>query len=314
MKKDRFLIGAIFALCCSCAGNSVLLDTESDLNGLNSEYELGKSETVNGSGLKSETFGEKDSIQILKANYMAEIMGRLEVSKEKVMRTAYSAASPRVGVFKAGSCGNYKYLAIEIDCENGNSKTRVEGNVGDSFVDGNDNMHLEFCLVDAGFCYPGGVFLVENAPAAIETFTVIRYHDTEDGGHQKLWSDDLVYKDGNLGHITGLSKLDSNATLAWNFNRNMSFHMDLPLGPIGINFGVLSLPTMSSGNLYLDDEDHGNKNWAQLWVGNQYSRDFNNTGSFYGIEFGINTRYYMCLNTDKANFTKLVGHSLGLQQ
>ena len=81
---------------------------------------------------------------MLKDNYIAEIMGRLEVAKEKVMRTAYSAASPRVGVFKVGSCGNYKYLAIVIDCENGRSKTRVEGNVGDSFVDGNDNMHLEF--------------------------------------------------------------------------------------------------------------------------------------------------------------------------
>lgn len=121
--KNKLFIGALVVLCCSCAGNSVLLDTESDLRGLNNEYELGKSKAIVGAELKAETFGDEDSIQMLKDNYIAEIMGRLEVAKEKVMRTAYSAASPRVGVFKVGSCGNYKYLAIVIDCENGRSKT-----------------------------------------------------------------------------------------------------------------------------------------------------------------------------------------------
>lgn len=105
----------------------------------------------------------------------------MEVAKEKVMRTAYGATSPRVGVFRVGSCGNYKYLSIKIDCENGNSKTSVSGNVGDTYVDGGDNMRLEFCMVDAGFRYPGGVFLFEDVP--LETMTLVRYHDTEDGGH-----------------------------------------------------------------------------------------------------------------------------------
>ena len=41
--KNKLFIGALAVLCCSCAGNSVLLDTESDLRGLNNEYELGKS-------------------------------------------------------------------------------------------------------------------------------------------------------------------------------------------------------------------------------------------------------------------------------
>lgn len=309
MKEKLLVLGTIVALCCSCAGSSVLLDTESELNGLNNEYEMGLE--VGDDGLKCETFGGKDSIQMLKDGYVAEMMERLEVAKERVMRTAYSAASPRVGVFRVGSCGSYKNLSIAIDCENGRSKTRVEGNVGNSFVDGNDNMHLEFCLVEAGNRYPGGVFLVENAPATVESFTVVRYHDTEDGGHQSMWSDDPFYADGSLNRITGLSKLDSNATLAWNFDRNMSTWGDIPVGPIGINYGVLSLSTMASGNLYFDDEDHNNKNWAQLWRGNQYVRDLNNTGSYYGIEFGINTRYYMCVSTDKGNFAKVVQHAMG---
>ena len=34
MKEKLLILGAMVALCCSCAGNSVLLDTESELNGL----------------------------------------------------------------------------------------------------------------------------------------------------------------------------------------------------------------------------------------------------------------------------------------
>ena len=114
MKEKLLILGAMVALCCSCAGNSVLLDTESELNGLNNEYELGTLEAGD-NGLKCETLGDEDSIQVLKDNYIAEIMGRMEVAKEKVMRTAYGATSPRVGVFRVGSCGNYKYLSIKID-------------------------------------------------------------------------------------------------------------------------------------------------------------------------------------------------------
>lgn len=43
-------------------------------------------------------------------------------------------------------------------------------------------------------------------------------------------------------------------------NRNMSaWGGRPPMGPVGINYGVIALPDMSSGNLYLDDEDHNNK-------------------------------------------------------
>ena len=327
MKEKLLILGAMVALCCSCAGNSVLLDTESELNGLNNEYELGTLE-VSDNGLKCETLGDEDSIQVLKDNYIAEIMGRMEVAKEKVMRTAYGATSPRVGVFRVGSCGNYKYLSIKIDCENGNSKTSVSGNVGDTYVDGGDNMRLEFCMVDAGFRYPGGVFLFEDVP--LETMTLVRYHDTEDGGHQSLWSDDPFYRDGDISRISGLSKLDanatlawhmnrnmsawggrpgmskldSNATLAWNINRNMTKWGNIPVGPAGINYGVIAPAEMASGNLYFDDEDHNNKNWAQVWLGpqNQYEPH----GTYYGVQLDRNTRYHVCLNTDKTNFTKLV--------
>lgn len=98
--KNKLFIGALVVLCCSCAGNSVLLDTESDLRGLNNEYELGKSKAIVGAELKAETFGDEDSIQMLKDNYIAEIMGRLEVAKEKVMRTVVSGILYRLRKLK----------------------------------------------------------------------------------------------------------------------------------------------------------------------------------------------------------------------
>jgi len=155
-------------------------------------------------------------------------------------------------------------------------------------------------MVDAGFRYPGGVFLFEDVP--LETMTLVRYHDTEDGGHNGVWSDDPNYYD--VMHISGMSKLDSNATLAWNINRNMTKWGDIPVGPAGINYGVIAPAEMASGNLYFDDEDHNNKNWAQVWLGpqNQYEPH----GTYYGVQLDRNTRYHVCLNTDKTNFTKLV--------
>lgn len=98
MKEKLLILGAMVALCCSCAGNSVLLDTESELNGLNNEYELGTLE-VSDNGLKCETLGDEDSIQVLKDNYIAEIMGRMEVAKEKVMRTAYAGEQKQFWTF-----------------------------------------------------------------------------------------------------------------------------------------------------------------------------------------------------------------------
>lgn len=42
----------------------------------------------------------------------------------------------------------------------------------------------------------------------------------------------------------------------------------------------------------------------QVWLGpqNQYEPH----GTYYGVQLDRNTRYHVCLNTDKTNFTKLV--------
>ena len=71
MKEKLLVLGTMVALCCSCAGSSVLLDTESELNGLNNEYELGTLEAGD-NGLKCETLGDEDSGfegQLYRGNY-----------------------------------------------------------------------------------------------------------------------------------------------------------------------------------------------------------------------------------------------------
>ena len=150
---------------------------------------------------------------------------------------------------------------------------------------------------------PTVTVIIKNAETDEVVYTSTDLNvDTEDGGHNGVWSDDPNYYD--VMHISGMSKLDSNATLAWNINRNMTKWGDIPVGPAGINYGVIAPAEMASGNLYFDDEDHNNKNWAQVWLGpqNQYEPH----GTYYGVQLDRNTRYHVCLNTDKTNFTKLV--------
>lgn len=72
MKEKLLILGAMVALCCSCAGNSVLLDTESELNGLNNEYELGTLE-VSDNGLKCETLGFEKTLSKLYDNYKERV-------------------------------------------------------------------------------------------------------------------------------------------------------------------------------------------------------------------------------------------------
>lgn len=113
-------------------------------------------------------------------------------------------------------------------------------------------------------------------------------------------TDEVVYTSTDLN----VDKVYIDLTLAWNINRNMTKWGDIPVGPAGINYGVIAPAEMASGNLYFDDEDHNNKNWAQVWLGpqNQYEPH----GTYYGVQLDRNTRYHVCLNTDKTNFTKLV--------
>ena len=88
-------------------------------------------------------------------------MNRESVAKERVMRTAYAAATNVVGVFKISSCGTYKELRISMDCEDKRDNSYTTGNVGATYIE-NGNVNFVFCLTNANRYYPGGVLLVDH--------------------------------------------------------------------------------------------------------------------------------------------------------
>ena len=110
MKRNIFIALAAFAICSSCSDNYYLPETEQDLAQLNSEYDDVKAKEADDEGEKIETLASEAEIQASMDEYKAELMNRESVAKERVMRTAYAAATNVVGVFKISSCGTYKEL------------------------------------------------------------------------------------------------------------------------------------------------------------------------------------------------------------
>ena len=115
--------------------------------------------------------------------YEQELMNRQSVAKERVMRTAYTGTTDVVGVFKVESCGTYKELTLYLDAEDTRQNSKIEGYVGDTFVDNNGNVRFKFCLTEATQYYPGGVFLVDHINYSQFGGTMdilVRYHDCDD--------------------------------------------------------------------------------------------------------------------------------------
>lgn len=169
MKRNIFIALAAFAICSSCSDSYYLPETERDLAQLNSEYDDVKAKEADDEGEKIETLASEVEIQASMDEYKAELMNRESVAKERVMRTAYAAATNVVGVFKISSCGTYRELKITMDCEDKKSDSYTTGNVGASYVEGG-NVNFVFCLTNASRFYPGGVLLVDHINYN-ETFT-----------------------------------------------------------------------------------------------------------------------------------------------
>ena len=128
---------------------------------LNSEYDDVKAKEADDEGEKIETLASEAEIQASMDEYKAELMNRESVAKERVMKTAYAAATNVVGVFKISSCGTYKELRISMDCEDKRDNSYTTGNVGATYIE-NGNVNFVFCLTNANRYYPGGVLLVDH--------------------------------------------------------------------------------------------------------------------------------------------------------
>lgn len=298
MKKRNLFAGVlVMAVFASCGENTDLMDNEQEFSALTRSYEVS---VLAEDSLKVETRADKDSIKMMMDEYVNMIMNQTAVAKEKVMRTAYSTAATVVGVLKVGSCGNYKELEIQVDCEDRNGKSKTTGNVGDSNVDGNENIHLRFCLVEANRYYPGGVLLVNRTPSCPRNLKriVVRMHDAEDNNQKNVVKSTHADYNTNEGISQWLTQVGKNVTLAWGFP--IGDDRVFPIGPASnIKYGLLCAMGASTGTIYFDDEDRNNKNGLQLWYGGTYQKDLaDGLHASYGIEANQNTTYNVSVSTD----------------
>lgn len=239
--------------------------------------------------------------------YEQELMNRQSVAKERVMRTAYTGTTDVVGVFKVESCGTYKELTLYLDAEDTRQNSKIEGYVGDTFVDNNGNVRFKFCLTEATQYYPGGVFLVDHINYSQFGGTMdilVRYHDCDDKHTDNKIIDSTHPEYQRIDQLGGYTVVNSNVALAWAYPpypRNQWGYIP-GVGPRNsIKYGVLAYAyTIEDlGMIYVDDEDSSNKNWLKSYKGYTYKDKLSGDQGMYGINATDNTRYYVLLNTNK---------------
>lgn len=306
MKNFNFLVLLCGMAVCSCSESNFWGDNEAALAEMGQLYESSeidskKIEGEDDGGPKIETRASDAEIKESMDNYVMELMNRDANSKERVSRSLL-ASTPLVGVFKVGSCGSYKELQVDLDCEDRKPISAVSGKVGDSYVDGNGNVILRFCMVEAYRYYPGGVLMLDHTYAYSisvgPNLVIVRHHDVEDSSPANAIHIDTNPQSEFVGGLTSIKKND--AILAWGFpaipNEWQSY-----MGPLSpIHYGVISSQKKSCGKILIDDEDKNNQNWLKYYHGATFGGDLDDHGAeSYGIVGGGNTEYYINLSTEK---------------
>lgn len=316
MRKTIFILACGAMIFCSFAETSSLQSVEVDIDALNQQYELMKvNERVKtavevgkeGDDIspKVETLEDASIVEDSAHLYVTELMNRTSIAKEKVMRSTYSTADIMVGVFKVGSCGNYKELTIHMDCEDSRDGSYVSGNVGDTSVDSNGNVDFQFCLTESNRFYPGGVLLLDQTGGVTVNSRniLVRRHDTEDshGSNNVFGNHHKYYYDAAISN--GYTNVrNDNAILAWGFPSGVQYFPAPQFGPSGIQYGLLVMEPASTGIIYCDDEDSKNGNWAQEYEGGVFKRDLRDFVSNFGVTLNGNTTYRIGVSTDGAKF------------
>ncbi|MBQ8673370.1 MAG: hypothetical protein IJ511_04860 [Bacteroides sp.] len=80
-----------------------------------------------------------------------------------------------------------------------------------------------------------------------------------------------------------------------------------------IENGVLAPGNATTGELYIDDEDDDNKNWAKLYIGRTFDKDLTprmNCFSPYGMTLGINTNYSLTFSNTSEFKSKNIYYSI----
>ncbi len=222
-------------------------------------------------------------------------------TKTNVQTRAFSNDVLSVGVLKFSTCGTYPEFNYLQDNEDG-GWTRVEGNVGTTFVDGNKNMNWKFCVVPGMQSvlpgtvsslrgYGGGVLLLSRYTwTEIDgpTHVVERYHDDEDNNNKNQ-----ILNYGGLtkvGDYIGNSLFNKNTGLTWLFTDTKGNG-----GYLGFSHGVITNnPANKIGSIYIDDENGSNANWSRHYA--TYSSQnsvITYNDNFRGILVDTNTTYHI---------------------
>lgn len=312
MKTPIFVLACGAMFFCSCGEIDSLRNGEMELEELTQQYEEAKANEKEmgkeGDDIspKVETQEDEYVIEASAREYVTELMNQISIAKEKVMRSTYSTAGGVVGVFKVGSCGNYKEFTIVMDCEDSRDASSISGSVGDTFVDKSGNINFRFCLTESNRYYPGGVLsLNETTEGTENSFQIlVRRHDTEDSNaSNSIWSTDQRF-DTYDEVSKGYTKISSgNIILAWGTPGMVPYYPKPQYGPSGIEYGML-LNLASIGQIYCDDEDSKNANWAQTHA-RGVIHDVDRIESTFGVTVGSNTIYKVGLSTDSKTFSDM---------
>ncbi len=328
MNKNILIALAALVIGSSCSDNNYLSGIEDELANLDNEYAISSLAEEDDDSEKIETLADEASIQQAMDEYVQTLMNNSATAKQRVMRTAYRAVGTIVGVFKVGSCGSFKELSLLIDAEDRRDASRIEGEVGDSYIGSSGNVHLKFCLVSANRYYPGGVFLIDHInytlvlpelegsinPTYRYMDVIVRYHDTEDKNPSNAIKCDYPEYPTLESISHGYTQIGNNAALAWGFpvldeRAPIIKYTSAPgyIGPGGnIKYGVLTSTVAASGYIHIDDEDKNNKNWIKCYrLGATLDNSFNakEARDVYGILPNGNTDYSIVIST-AATFRK----------
>lgn len=233
----------------------------------------------------------RDSLRNVSSAYMSSKMRVSAVSDGTDFGT------PKVGVFKVSSCGDYREFVYLMDCEDGGWSS-TEGKVGTTFADGNKNIKFHFCLVPT-LDYNGGVLLLSTYqwhPSHGNVDVVERYHDNEDNkntNNVESSGGGPVINNSYPGHC----RFSENTAFTWRFSERKTANLL-------INYGVLTNSfTTEDGRINIDDENGNNGNSAHLWRhkssdGTLTERNLDSKERFRGITHSENTVYHIRIEYD----------------
>lgn len=242
---------------------------------------------------KYETSASSDYIKLIKE--------KLEYN-EPIKKTLLKALGEQsVGVLKNGSCGTYHELRIFMDNEDNRPASKSFGWTGSSYIDGDKNIWLKFCVVPDAFSNSSrGGFAVLNlgfkfkntSSDKFEQQFIERYFDNEDNSNKNRY--ESTWDGDNLG-VLWPNTMDRNTKLIFRYYDKGKYDHGFP--DYGISYGVFgTLDGFSQkGYLYTDDEDSSNANWCRykrIDVSGKVVQSSYISGVTGIIQAGSNTKLY----------------------